>query len=104
MRRHVIVFITGLATAATLSLWPLAGCAQQDAQVQGLLKRILHMQAEDAAAKIGHFIHEIEVQMDWVTAHPRSTSRLVLGEEVMRRVPAITELSLIDAEREPDMM
>jgi hypothetical protein len=104
MRRHVFVFIAGLATTATLSLWPFATCAQQDAQVQGLLKRILRMQAEDAAAKIGQFIHEIEVQMDWVTAHPRTTSRLVLGEEVMRRVPAITELSLIDAEREPDMM
>jgi hypothetical protein len=104
MRRHVFIFIAGLATAATLSLWPFAACAQQDARVQGLLNRILRMQAEDAAAKIGQFIHEIEVQMESITAQPRSTSRLVLGEGVMRRVPAITELSLIDAEREPGMM
>lgn len=104
MRRHVFIFIAGLATAATLSLWPFAACAQQDAQVQGLLKRILRMQAEDAAAKIGQFIHEIEVQMEWIAGRPWSTSRFILGEEVMRRVPAITELSMIDAESEPGMM
>lgn len=104
MRRHVFIFIAALVTAATLSLWPLAACAQQDAQVQGLLNRILRMQAEDAAAKIGQFIHEIEVQMDWITAPTQPTIRLGLSEQVMRRVPAITEMSLIDAEREPGMM
>jgi len=104
MRRHVFIFIARLATAATLSLWPLAACAQQDAQVQGLLNRILRMQAEDAAAKMGQFIHEIEIQMEWITAQPPSTSRLALWEQVMRRVPAINELSLIDAVREPGMM
>lgn len=103
MRRHVFMFIAGLATAATLSLWPLATCAQQDAQVRGLLNRILRTQAEEAATKIGQFIHEIEVQMDWITA-PRPTIGLALSEQVMRRVPAITEMSIIDAEREPGMM
>jgi len=103
MRRHVFIFIAGLATA-TLTLWPLAACAQQDAQLQGLLNRILRMQAEDTAAKMGQFIHEIEVQMEWITAQPPSTSRLALWEQVMRRVPAINELSLIDAVREPGMM
>jgi hypothetical protein len=81
----------------------LAARAEQDAQVQGLLNRILRMQAEDAAGKIGQFIHEIEVQMDWITTHPRPTSLLAFGVQVMRRAPAITELSLIDAEREPGM-
>jgi hypothetical protein len=104
MRRH----IAALATAATLSLWPFAVCAQQDAQVQGLLNRILRMQAEDAAAKIGQFIHEIEVQMDWITAQSPSSGSLALwqlsGIQIMRRVPAITELSLIDARREPGKM
>jgi hypothetical protein len=104
MRRHVFIFIARLATGATLSLWPLVACAQQDAQVRGLLNRILRMQAEDAAAKIDHFIHEIEVQMDWITAPPRPTISLALSEQVMRRVPAITEMSLIDADREPGMM
>jgi len=102
--RHVFIFIAGLVTAATLSLWPLAACAQQDAQVQGLLKRILRTQAEDAAAKIGQFIHEIEVHMELITTHPRLTSPLAFGVQVMRRVPVITELSLLDTEREPGMM
>src|SRR6266404_3305829 len=73
MRRH----IAALATAATLSLWPFAVCAQQEAQVQGLLNRILRMQAEDAAAKIGQFIHEIEVQMDLITAQSPSSGAAV---------------------------
>jgi hypothetical protein len=106
MRRHA--FITALATAATLSLWPFDVCAQQDAQVQGLLIRILRMQAEDAAAKIGQFIHEIEVQMDRVTAPSPSPGSLALwqlsGIQMMHRVPAITEMSLFDAEREPGKM
>jgi hypothetical protein len=106
MRQHA--FIAALATAATLSLWPFDVCAQQDAQVQGLLNRILRMQAEDAAAKIGHFIHEIEVQMDRVTAPSPSPGSLALwqlsGIQMMRRVPAITEMSLIDAGREPGKM
>ena len=104
MRRHVFIFIAALVTAATLSLWPLAACAQQDARVQGLLNRILRMQAEDAAAKIGQFIHEIEVRMVLITTHPRPTSVLAFRVQVMRRVPVIIELSLINAEREPGMM
>jgi hypothetical protein len=101
MRRRA--FIVGLATAATLSLWPLVACAQQDAQVQGLLNRLLRMQAEDAAAKITHFIHEIELQMDGITAQPPS-ARGLAGIQMMRRTPAITELSQIDAGREPGMI
>jgi two-component system, NtrC family, sensor kinase len=100
MRRHVFIFIAGLATAATVSLWPFAACAQQDASVQGLLNRILRMQAEDAAAKIGQFIHEIEVQMEWVAQSPSAGSLA----QMVRHVPAITEATLIDAAREPVMM
>jgi hypothetical protein len=107
MRRRE--FITGLTLAVTLAhLQPPAARAQQDTQVRGLLNRILRMQAEEAAATISQFIHEIEVQMDWITAQPPSASNVVswqvTGIQMMRRIPAITALSLIGTGREPGIM
>ena len=65
------------------------------------LFRIQHEQAEAAAAKIGQFIHEIEAQVGWTTQLPWSAGTLEQrrfdGLRLLRQVPAITELSQLDA-------
>jgi HAMP domain-containing protein len=69
------------------------------------LVRIQREQAEAAAAKIGQFVKEIESQVGWTTQLPWSASspeqRRFDGLRLLRQVPAITELSLLnDAGRE----
>jgi HAMP domain-containing protein len=65
------------------------------------LIRIQREQAEAAAAKIGQFIHEIEAQVGWTTHLPWSASTLEQrrfdASRLLRQVPAITELSQLDA-------
>ena len=65
------------------------------------LIRIQREQAEAAASKIGQFIHEIEAQVGWTTQLPWSASTLEQrrfdASRLLRQVPAITELSQIDA-------
>jgi signal transduction histidine kinase len=65
------------------------------------LIRIQRGQAEAAAAKIGQFIHEIEAQVGWTTQLPWSASTLEQrrfdASRLLRQVPAITELSQLDA-------
>jgi hypothetical protein len=96
-RREFIKLIAG-STAA----WPLAAYGQQQGdQVRALQIRILHMQAEAVAAMIGQFIREIEAQVGWTTQLPWSAStfdqRRFDGSRLPRQVPAITELSQLDA-------
>src|SRR5207302_2256233 len=65
------------------------------------LVRIQREQAEAAAAKIGQFVKEIESQIGWTTQLPWSAGtieqRRFDGLRLLRQVPAITELSQVDA-------
>jgi signal transduction histidine kinase len=65
------------------------------------LIRIQHEQAEAAAAKISQFIKEIESQLGWTTQLPWSDGSLKERRfdalRLLRQVPAITELSQVDA-------
>src|ERR1700736_5549727 len=65
------------------------------------LIRIQREQAEAAAAKIGQFVREIEAQVGWTTQLPWSAgtveARRFDGVRLLRQVPAITELSQLDA-------
>src|SRR5271169_5388923 len=65
------------------------------------LVRIQREQAEAAAGKIGQFISEIESQVGWTTQLPWSASTLEQRRfdalRLLRQVPAITELSQLDA-------
>jgi HAMP domain-containing protein len=65
------------------------------------LVRIQREQAEAAAAKIGQFIKEIESQLGWTTQLPWSEGsiddRQFDALRLLRQVPAITELSQLDA-------
>ena len=94
-RRHLILI------AAAAAVWPLWVYAQQGDRVRALEIRILSLQAECAAEKIGQFIKEIENQMGWTTQLTWSAStieqRRFDGLRLLRQVPAITELAQLDA-------
>ena len=68
---------------------------------RSLLTRMQRQQAEAAAEKIGQFVQEIESQMGWLTQLPWSDGTLDEWQfdsvRLMRQVPAITELTRIDA-------
>ena len=65
------------------------------------LVRIQREQAEAAAAKLGQFIKEIESQVGWTTQLPWSAGTIEQRRfdalRLLRQVPAVTELSLLDA-------
>ena len=66
------------------------------------LIRIQHEQAEAAASEIAEFMKNIEEQLAWTTHEPWTTSTpdrqsLDLWRMVLRQVPAITDLALIDS-------
>src|SRR5262252_5632893 len=65
------------------------------------LIQIQHEQAEAAAAKIGQFIKEIESQVGWTTqllwSAATTEQRRFDALRLLRQVPAITELSQVDA-------
>jgi two-component system NtrC family sensor kinase len=65
------------------------------------LVRIQREQAEAASAKIGQFVAEIESQLGWTTQLPWSTGtveqRRFDALRLLRQVPAITEISQLDA-------
>jgi hypothetical protein len=98
MRRREL--ITFLAAAA---VWPLAVRAQQpDDRLRALQIRILRLQADGAAALIGHFIHEVESQVGWTTQLPwpgNLERRRLDGLRLLRQVPSIAELDLIGKEQ-----
>ena len=64
------------------------------------LVRIQREQAEAAAAKIGQFVSEIEGQLGWMTQLPWTAvtpeQRRFDALRLLRQVPAIAELSLLD--------
>ena len=97
LRRREFIAGLGGATAAC----PLAACTQRDDRVRALQMRILGLQAEAAAARIGLFIKEIESQVGWTTQLPWSAGTLDQrrfdGLRLLRQVPAITELAQLDA-------
>ncbi len=68
---------------------------------KSLLIRIQGEQADAAAAKISHFVKEIESQMGWTTQLRWTADGLEQRHfealRLLRNVPAITELTLLDA-------
>jgi signal transduction histidine kinase/ActR/RegA family two-component response regulator len=67
---------------------------------QAALVRLQKEQAASAAAKITQFVKEIESQLGWTThlswTDPAMEQRELDATRLLRQVPAITELSLLD--------
>jgi hypothetical protein len=68
--RPFIMLLAGAAAA-----WLLLARAQQPDPARALWLDILHLQAEDAADKIGAFFGEIETQVGWTTQRPWSEGK-----------------------------
>jgi two-component system NtrC family sensor kinase len=68
---------------------------------RALLNRVQQQQTEAAATRIALFVKEIEAQMRWLTQVPSNAASLdewhFESVRVLRQVPAITELTRIDA-------
>jgi hypothetical protein len=96
-RREFITLASGAAVA-----WPVAARAQHaDGRAAALLSRILQLQANGTAAKIGQFIKEIESQVGWTTQLPWSVGtmdqRRFDGLRLLRQVPAVSEIAILDS-------
>jgi hypothetical protein len=76
--------------------------ANGTADFQVLRSQILHMQAERIADKLTQFIKESQNQVAWTTHLPLTAGSSDQGRfdalRLLRQVPAITELSKLDAE------
>lgn len=95
MWRRELIIAVGFAMA-----WPIAATGQPD--VRALRSQILLMQAECIADKVAQFIKENQNQVGWTTQVPSTGApieqRRFDALRLLRQAPAITELSLLDAE------
>ncbi len=98
-RKYVALFVTIVCTAllanGLLEIW------FSYREYKASLIHIQHEQAEAAAAKIGQFVREIESQLGWTTQLTWTISaaeqRRFDALRLLRQVPAITEISQVDA-------
>lgn len=98
-RKYVLLFAgivsAALVTSGLLDIW------FSYHEQRALLIRIQRQQADGAAAKIGQFVKEIEGQMGWTTELAWSPGnieqRRLEALRLLRRVPAITDLGLLDS-------
>ena len=95
MRRPALIIALGFAMA-----WPIAAHGQPE--VRALRGQILLMQAECIADKLAEFIKENQNQVGWITQLPPTggsiEQRRFDALRLLRQAPAVTELSLLDAE------
>src|SRR5438046_1232663 len=98
-RKYVALFLIVVAVVLLTNVLFEVGFSYQEQKAS--LIRIQREQAESAAAKIGQFIKEIESQVGWTTQLPWTPGtmdqRRFDGLRLLRQVPAITELSQLDA-------
>jgi signal transduction histidine kinase/CheY-like chemotaxis protein len=98
-RKYVALFLIVVAVVLLTNVLFEIAFSYQEQKVS--LIRIQREQAESAAAKIGQFIKEIESQVGWTTQLPWTPGtmdqRRFDGLRLLRQVPAVTELSQLDA-------
>jgi hypothetical protein len=99
--RRQFLYLAGLGGATALggAVGWLAAQARQYGRERALQLRVLHLQAEGVADKIGWFIRAIEAQLAWTTELPLSNGLIVeQRRDVSIRWPsAITELWQLDS-------
>jgi two-component system, NtrC family, sensor kinase len=98
--KFVVVFTTVVCVALLATAMFEVFFSYQDRKAS--LIRIQHEQAEAAGAEIAQFMKDIEDQLAWTTHEPWTTSTpdrqsLDLWRMVLRQVPAITDLALLDS-------
>jgi signal transduction histidine kinase/CheY-like chemotaxis protein len=98
-RKYVALFVAVVTVALTASgLFDMWFSYREQ---RGLLLNAQREQASAAAAKITHFVEEIERQMGWMTQLPWSTGSIddwrFDAVRLLRQVPAITEIAQLDA-------
>jgi hypothetical protein len=80
--------------------WPIAANGQSD--VRALRSQILLMQAEGIADRLAQFIKETQSRVGWTTQLPPTGAsieqRRFDAQRLLRQAPAVTELSLLDAQ------
>ena len=80
--------------------WPMVAYGEQDARA--LRSQILLMQAECIADKLAEFIKQVQNQVDWTMQLPSTGGSIEQRQfdalRLLRQAPAITELSLLDAD------
>jgi hypothetical protein len=96
MQRRELILAIVFAMA-----WPIAANGQPD--VRALRSQILLMQAEGIADKLAQLIKEMQNQVGWTTQLPSTggysiEQRRFDALRLLRQTPAVTELSLLDAE------
>ena len=98
--RYVVLF--AVVTSSALVMNGLVDIWFEYRDHRAALLRIQKEQATSAAAKITQFIKEIEGQLGWTThlswATPAADQRELDGRRLLRQVPAIAELALLDHE------
>jgi len=98
--KYVVLFT--LVTSAAFVLDGLVDIWLTFRDHRAALVRIQREQAISAASKITQFIDEIEAQLGWTTHLSWGTTtleqRALDGRRLLRQVPAIAELALIDGE------
>jgi len=98
--RKYAILLAGLVSVALIASG-LLGIWSSYREQRTLLVRIQSEQAAAAAAKISQFLTEIEGQMGWTTQMAWTTGglepRRLEALRLLRQVPAITQLSLLDA-------
>jgi hypothetical protein len=96
------VDFVGKTSRQELSVDPQLLQAIGQTDVRALRSQILYMQAEGIADKLAQFIKETQNQVGWTTQLPPAAAsidqRRFDALRLMRQTPAITELSLLDAE------
>jgi hypothetical protein len=89
-------------TSDPVSADPQLPQANGRSDIRALRSQILQMQAESIADKLAQFIKESQSQVGWITHLPSTADtrdqRRFDALRLLRQVPAITELSQLDAE------
>jgi adenylate cyclase len=99
-RKYVTLFVAVVSAALLISgilqIW-----FAYEEQTRSLI-RFQQEQAKAAAQKIGQFVREIESQIGWTTQLPWSATtfeqRRFDAQRLLRQVPAITEVAMLDGE------
>ena len=99
-RRYTLTFV--LVVSLPLVAYGLVSTSLTYRQQRDALAAVQLAQAEASAARILQFLHEVELQLTWLTGLPWSDGiapqRRLDALRVLRQAPAITDIVLVDGQ------